>query len=307
MATKILIIKLGYSETLDAEISRHSSLGDVLRTTVLLHAFKNDNVSWLVDEQAFPLLEGNSFINRILIYDLATVLQLQSEIFDIVINFEKVPGICALADKIDAWKRYGFRFNKMFGNAQAYDGAEKILSMCLNIDEKKNNTTYWQQALLEMIGKKWHGEEYVLGYEPKLVEKYDIGFNHNVGRKWPNKAWPKQSWRMLEKLVANEFSISWQEGKENIKKYIDWIGSCRLIVTNDSLGLHIALALKKKVIALFGPTAHKEIYMYERGMIILPSKRYDCLPCLSSECSEEISCMSEISPKKVYEHIKKLL
>ncbi|MDP2946470.1 MAG: glycosyltransferase family 9 protein, partial [bacterium] len=90
---KILIIKLGYSETLDAEISRKSSLGDVLRTTVLLHAFKDDNVTWIVDERAFPLLEENPYIKQILIFDLISVLQLMSEEFDMIINFEKVPGI----------------------------------------------------------------------------------------------------------------------------------------------------------------------------------------------------------------------
>ena len=33
---KVLIIKLGYSETLDPEIGRVPSLGDVMRTTVIL-------------------------------------------------------------------------------------------------------------------------------------------------------------------------------------------------------------------------------------------------------------------------------
>jgi|TARA_B100000959_G_scaffold109373_1_gene115368 heptosyltransferase-2 len=90
---KILIVKLGYSKTLDPEISRTSSLGDVLRTTVLLHKFKDDHVSWLVDEHASPLLEENPLIQRILIYDLNSVLQLHHKRFDTVINLEKVPGI----------------------------------------------------------------------------------------------------------------------------------------------------------------------------------------------------------------------
>ena len=156
---KILIIKLGYSETLDAEISRKSSLGDVLRTTVLLHAFKDDDGTWLVDEHAFPLLEGNSFIEQILIFDLISVLQLMSEEFDMIINFEKVPGICALAGKINAWKHAGFRFDSRKGVAKAYDGAEDILSMCLNIDEKRMGRVYSQQALMKMIGQKCDGEE----------------------------------------------------------------------------------------------------------------------------------------------------
>ncbi|HCJ65939.1 MAG TPA: glycosyl transferase, partial [Elusimicrobia bacterium] len=65
---KVLIIKLGYSETLDKEISVTSSLGDVLRTTIILNYFKNDVVTWLVDEKAYPLLEGNPYVKRILIF-----------------------------------------------------------------------------------------------------------------------------------------------------------------------------------------------------------------------------------------------
>jgi len=298
---KILIIKLGYSETLDPEISRKSSLGDVLRTTVLLHAFKDDNVTWLVDEHAFPLLEGNPYIKQILIFDLISVLQLMSEEFDMIINFEKVPGICALTGKINAWKHAGFRFDSRKGVAKAYDGAEDILSMCLNINEKRTGNVYWQQALMEMIGKKWNGEEYILGYKPKSNEKFDIGFNHKVGGKWPNKAWPDDYWHELSGLLAGKYTFSWQQGVKDIKEYIEWVNSCRLIVTNDSLGLHIALALRKKVVALFGPTAHSEIYMYNRGLIVLPEKGdYDCLPCLISTCARKRSCMYDISPKKVF-------
>jgi len=56
---KVLIIKVGYSETLAQEISSHTSYGDVLRTTVLLHLYKNDHVTWLVDEKALPILRNN--------------------------------------------------------------------------------------------------------------------------------------------------------------------------------------------------------------------------------------------------------
>ena len=108
---KVLIIKLGYSETLDGEIGKATSLGDVLRSTVLLHLYKNANVTWLVDEKAFQLLKGNPYIHRIIFYDLTSVLQLQSERFDTLINLEKVPGLCAFSDSLKAWRRYGFRFD----------------------------------------------------------------------------------------------------------------------------------------------------------------------------------------------------
>ena len=114
---KVLIIKLGYSETLDGEIGMITSLGDVLRSTVLLHLYKNAHVTWLLDEKAFPLLRGNQFIHRILPYDLTSVLQLRLERFDTVINLEKVPGLCAFSDTVNAWRRYGFRFDPEHGVA----------------------------------------------------------------------------------------------------------------------------------------------------------------------------------------------
>src|SRR3989339_1488207 len=101
---KVLIIKLGYSETLDGEIGMITSLGDVLRSTVLLHLYKNAHVTWLVDEKAFPLLKGNPFIQKILPYDLTSVLQLQSERFDTVINLEKEAGMGVCLDFLTAWQ-----------------------------------------------------------------------------------------------------------------------------------------------------------------------------------------------------------
>ncbi|HEC61287.1 MAG TPA: glycosyltransferase family 9 protein, partial [bacterium] len=81
---KVLIIKTGHSETLDPEMGRTPSLGDVLRTTVILHAFQFDKVTWLTDEAAYPLLRDNDLINRGLFFNLETVLQIQGERFDMV-------------------------------------------------------------------------------------------------------------------------------------------------------------------------------------------------------------------------------
>lgn len=305
---KVLIIKLGYSETLDKEIGTTTSLGDVLRTTVILNFFKNDFVTWLVDEKAYPLLEGNPLVKRILIFNLESVLQLQRERFDTVINLEKGPGICAFAESINAWRRFGFRFDAEHGVAEAYDGAENVLSLCLDLEKKKGNLVYWQEALASMIGKTWRPEsEYVLGYHPKTVERYDIGFNWAVGGKWPNKVWPEARWKDLERMLKKAYSLSWQKGLKNLYEYMDWINSCRLIVTNDSLGMHLAIALKKKVIVLFGPTSSKEVYLYKRGVKILPKTPYTCAPCLTSACFQKRVCMDFISPGEIKKEIERLL
>jgi heptosyltransferase-2 len=305
--SKVLIIKLGYSETIDAGIGKITSLGDVLRTTVMLYPFANDHVTWLVDEQAYPLLDGNPLIRRILTYDLTSVLQLQRERFDTVINLEKVPGICALADSISAWRRYGFRFDEQRGEAEAYDGCEKVFSLCRDGDLKRSHQGCWQESLLQIVGAGWEGQEYVLGYRPKTEETYDVGLNWAVGSKWPNKAWPAPKWEELKHLLAGDYSYSTQEGMGDLHAYMDWINSCTLLVTNDSLGLHIALALRKKVVVLYGPTNPNETYFYGRGEVLYPEIQRECIPCLEPTCSQESCCMEYIAASSVLSAINRLL
>jgi len=301
---KVLIVKVGYSETLDPEVSTVTSYGDVLRTTVLLNLYKNDHVTWLVDEKAYPILKGNPWIDRILIYNLTSVLQLQKEHFDTVINLEKVPGICALADSVNAWRRYGFRFDVRSGEAEAYEGTENALMLCQDEQIKRTHNRYF-----EMVGAEWAGEQYVLGYEAKSKVQYDIGFNYKVGTKFPFKAWPHENWGTLGDLIGDQYSVSWQEGLENMEEYYEWINSCKLIITNDSFGMHVAIALKKNVIALFGPTQFRETHLYGLGECLYPELFVcDEFPCKVNECIHfPDTCMSLITPERVYESINTII
>lgn len=306
MAEKVLIVKLGYSETLANEVSRTTSLGDVLRSTVLLNLYKDAQVTWLVDEQAIPLLKGNPYIDRIFPYDLTSILQLKAERFDTVINLEKVGGVCAFADSLTAWKRYGFRFDPDSGTAMAYDGSQHVLELCHNTGDKVSNRKCWEEILFEMVGKEWQGEAPILGYKPTTEVKFEIGFNSHVGSKWPLKAWPEEHWKKLEELIGSKYKVSKQEGLDSLEDYMDWINSVQLLVTNDSLGLHIAHALNKNIVALFGPTIDSEVYI-KHGEKLLPEKDYDCLPCLSNTCVHPKSCMYDISPEVVLSKVRSLL
>lgn len=310
---KVLIIKTGYAEIFDGyHTLRVVSLGDVLRITPLLHLYKDCDITWVTDKKAFPLLEGNSYIRRLLDLDFLTVKQLEKERFDTLINLEKDPGICAIADNINAWKKFGFRFDSEKGEAEAYDKAYEVLALVSKSIKKENKRTS-QELLFQLVGKNWNGEEYILGYRPETQEKYDIGLNTLVGPKWPTKTWPTKNWDIVEEYLKNQgLNVSRQdrEDKEiltNLNKYMDWINSCKLIVSNDSLGLHLAIALKKKVLGLFGPTSHNEFYFYGRGKAILPEINYPCMPCFESECIREKSCVEEIHSETVINEIKALI
>lgn len=287
---KILIIKTGYSETLDPEVSANKpSLGDVLRSTVILHAKKlQGDVTWLTDLSAYPLLKGNPKIHRILFWDLNSAMQLLLERFDIVVNLEKTPGLSALATMIHAWQKYGFRFGE--SGTDAFYETINPFKIYTDHSKKKDAGRCWQDVLFEMVGEKWNGEEYVS--TPAMQEPSDyipkIGFNHKIGGKWPNKGWSMENWQRLSSLVGD--SGTWQYG-DTLDDYIKWARFCRVIVTNDSLGLHLAIAMGKKIVALFGPTNPDEVFLYGLGEKIV-AKNGD---------------MSEIKPEVVFRAVQNLL
>jgi heptosyltransferase-2 len=305
---RVLIIKPGYSETLDPDSSGVVSLGDILRTTVILHLFPPDryHVTWVTDQKGLSLLKGNRFIHRLLAINPFTPHLLLSEWFDFVINFEKELGICAVADRIPAWRRYGFRLDPTQHTAVAYDNADEALSYVNDPMAKRSKAKSWSQILYEMLGHRHQGENYVLSYQPRTKVTADIGLNHLIGSKFPLKRWPEPQWQVLHDRLSKRYSVSWQQGTNDIEDYIEWIASCRLLVTNDSLGLHIALALGKRVVALFGPTLSSEVDG-EHLIKLTPSVDWECIPCLEARCIRDMPCMTAISVDTVESAIIRLL
>ena len=103
--------------------------------------------------------------------------------------------------------------------------------------------------------------------------------------------------------LSTDLSVCWQQGTSDIESYIDWIASCRVLVTNDSLGLHIGLALGKPVIALFGPTIASEVD--GAGLVsITPAVSWECIPCVESFCVKETPCMNYISVQVVSDAVR---
>jgi heptosyltransferase-2 len=243
-----------------------------------------------------------------MIWDQFVPFQLMKEKFDILINLEKIAGVCALVDMVDAWTKYGFRFDSVKGS---YDGYEKGLKFINYIEAKRSSEPkdVWQQVMIELLGGvEWKEQKYIIGYQPKSVESFDVGLNFQVGKKWPTKGMPISAWQELEnKLLATGFKVSWQQGLGNLYDYMDWINSCRLIISNDSLGLHMAFAYGKKVIGLFGPTDPSEIYLYDGSLIL----RSDCgcnqMPCWSPTCLSGKECMSKIDLDIMTKNVEAIL
>jgi heptosyltransferase II len=79
------------------------------------------------------------------------------------------------------------------------------------------------------------------------------------------------------------------------------IGLCRLLVTSDSLALHLGTALAKPVIAFFGPTSGAEIDVYNCGeKVITP---LECRCCYLKTCDIRPHCMQSIGVDRLFEAV----
>lgn len=279
-------------------IIKLDGMGDVLRTTPILWRFQDDEVTWITEKASLPLLQNNPFIKTII--TVSEVSDIEDFMFDELYNFDEDKKACLFAMNIKAKKKkgYGLKDDSYF----PFDSDSRYAYELSKNDELKfklNKKTY-QQIIFEMAGFQWKGEDYILGYKPKSQIKYAVGINYLVGEKFPNKIW--SHWKELTGMLD---SVSLQEEFETVEGYIDWINSCRIIVTSDSLGMHIALALKKKVVILMGSTSWVEIESYNRGTIF--KSQLPCSPCYKkSKCNVTPSCMDLITPERVYSEIMKL-
>ncbi len=75
------------------------------------------------------------------------------------------------------------------------------------------------------------------------------------------------------------------------------VAACDVILTGDSLGMHMAISQKKYVVAWFGPTCSQEIELYGRGEKILTKAA--CAPCWKRSCSQEKMCYDQVSIDEV--------
>jgi lipopolysaccharide heptosyltransferase II len=182
--------------------------------------------------------------------------------------------------------------------------------------------------IADAVNQKWFSENSKLKIQnSKLILL-------QPGARWKNKRWPVHYFaelvrRLAEKFPAAHFAILGDKGDQplgeiilqaapertlnlcgatSLPEMIEWIRRCDLMVTNDTGPMHVAAALGKPLVALFGPTEPRRTGPYGQLENVL---RIDlpCSPCLKSDCLYEKpnECLNALSPALVFERVQKLL
>ena len=279
---QILIIKLG-------------ALGDVLRTTPILRELSGQ-ITWVTRAEADRLLIENGYIHKVVTPQQVSL----STAYDMVLSLDDEYAACEIATRIRKRKIIGAYLNSRGLRCYTEDSAgwfdmgliSRFGLKKANRLKKENQKTY-QEFVFEMLGMKFSGQEYILAAEPKTHSSpLCVGIEARAGDRWPMKRWPK--YMELADILISHMPVTFFEMRNSLEQYIDDINRCDIIISGDTLCMHIGLALKKRVIALFGPTSSDEIYGYERL-----TKIESTLPCtkcyIKTRCTNNPNCMELIS------------
>jgi len=336
MKERILIIKLASA----GDVLRTAALLPALRKK-----YPGGQISWLVKDPGQELLDSSPYIDRILTFSLESVLSLLAEKFDLVISLDKAPEAVAVATLVKARKKYGFGMDERGKVYPFNKEAEYSFMLGLDDDLKfhKNKKTY-QEMIFEIAKLKYNGERYELSlgkkeldsaekfFKAKGLKKEDIviGLNTGSGKVFANKNLRPQKTveliRLLAKGVKAKILLLGGPLEKEMNSYIlknagsgvinagcgnslrefsALINRCSLVITADTLGLHIAVALKRPVVALFGPTSHQEIELYSRGSKIISG--LNCAPCYKNKCGKAVTCMDKITLERIAGAAKNLI
>ncbi len=300
--------------------------------------YPDSTIYWITLKIAAGLLENNPYIDRVLKYDFESLSILNSIEFDLVMNVDKSQRSGALTMQVNAKERLGFGINGNGQIIPLNEGANYNYRLGMDDHLKfRVNQRFGQDYLAETFNLNYNRDDYVFHFtkeEEIFIKDYKnsvgvndsdmiIGFNTGCSLLFPNKKMTvEQHVALIEKFLSyNRYKIMLLGGPEDTErnrtiaeqfpgKVIltpteDGVrrGACyesipQVIITGDSFGMHLAIALKKYVIAWFGLSCWTEIDLYERGVKLFPENLF-CAPCWKKSCPYNLECIQMIDLEKI--------
>jgi ADP-heptose:LPS heptosyltransferase len=332
---KILIIKL------DAigDVLRTTSILQAVK-----NKYPNSNITWLTKSAAKDIFKNNPLVDNLLFFeDPHLSLRLLTEVFDLLLHPDTSPISAAIAAAARAKERKGFIMDNL-GKVVPVDvrGIE-WLEMGAFDQMKKANTKSYQQIVHEILDLDYKKGEIIINldereknlrnkfYADNHLDKYDfiIGINTGASHRWRFKQWRHEGYKELISLLdkrkdtgvllyggieEKEMNQNLKErfpnvidtgSKNSLREFFALTDLADIMITGDTMALHAATALKKKVICLFGPTSSNEIEDYGRVKKIAPLM--DCLVCYKQNCDFVPNCMDSITADTIYKFIKETI
>jgi len=146
--------------------------------------------------------------------------------------------------------------------------------------------------------KRWP-EKY---YAEVAKEYLDKGYNLFIfGAKQDSET----ALKVIE-YIGNSNNIYNLTGRLNLTETVGILSKANYLITNDSGLMHVAAALDKKAIAIYGSTSHKFTPPLSDKCKVLFDDNISCRPCFKRTCQyDHYKCLYNITPDMVLTELEK--
>jgi heptosyltransferase-1 len=307
----------------------------------------HSEIFWWIDSSLAPLIEGDPDLAGIIRFErkrwakprhwlemAASIRALRARKFDWVIDLQ-----CLARSAAFAWLAAG-KF--LVGLDEVREGARGFYDVAVPRESFLTHAVDWYLTALKPLGVPVSHDFTWLPPRPDVAavvnSKWPADDHRWValqpGARWDNKRWPAASFAEVVRVLSREFPearfaiLGSKEddalgkliaaaapdqclnlcGRTTLPEMVEWVRRCELMVTNDTGPMHVAAALGKPMVALFGPTEPQRTGPYGKLEDVLRVE-LPCSPCLSPQCtySKPNECLRLISPEVVLRRVRSML
>ncbi|MCJ7457697.1 MAG: lipopolysaccharide heptosyltransferase II [candidate division Zixibacteria bacterium] len=309
--------------------------------------YPHSKIFFLLIPQTGELLKNNPFLDGVIVYDkkekekgifsfLALAMKIRTSSFDLAVIPHRSFRSALLAYLARIPQRVGFDkssgaflFTKKIKYIQNQSEAKRNLSL-LETDIPPEN-----DCLPELFPS-----EDDFKYVEELFKNWDVKREDKIVGIAPGSVWNTKRWlperfgevaeALTEKLGAKVIFIGGKEdekpcleiasnmkskpliaaGKTSPLQSASLISRCRVILSNDTAPMHMAVAMRVPVVAIFGSTIPEFGFAPTGKNDLVIQKEIYCRPCGihgRKKCPEKhFRCMKEITEEEVFEGVVKI-
>lgn len=276
-APRILVVRLG-------------AMGDIIHAlpavASLKHGWPRSHLTWAVAPQWVSLLQHNPFIDEVVIADrhhpIGLLRVLRASRFDFAVDFQGLLKSALIASLARADRIFGFHRSELREKIAAWLYSNLVLSRASHVVDKNLELAAAAGAtsMLRTFPLPLGESQGVLPTAPFVLANPLAG--------WTSKQWPLQHYRRLAELLKRELGMplvlngpaGWQASVPEIHLHlsglpglIDATRRATAIVGVDSGPMHLAAALGRPGVAIFGPTDPARNGPYGNTVAVLRSPR----------------------------------
>jgi heptosyltransferase I len=301
-------------------------------------------IHWWIDSPLAPLLEGDPDLMGVVLFERRrwaspahwpemwrSIRWMREQSFDLVIDLQ-----CLARSAAFAWLANG---KLLAGLDEIREGARGFYDLAARRATYHTHAVDWYLEVLKLLKVPVHWNFTWLPARPAVAaevrRKWPIETARwlvlQPGARWLNKRWPVEYFAELVRQLPAAFpefkfailgGDSDRElgaaiaqaapqrcldltGKISLPEMVEWIRLSDLMISNDTGPMHVAAALGRPLVAIFGPTEPRRTGPYGHLASALQAG-LPCVPCMESRCSyaKPVECLRMISPGAVLEQAR---